>query len=257
MSARQSPVTESETAPASGGRLDSWRSLLGGIGGKVIALVILPSLFVSAISMFNMNRTAGLVETMLEVREGVDRHDRAMYAASDTVRSDMANIQRAIAAMTQAHHRSLMAEDRSSTAAATEARDVIGRSVIWIRNSVKPLARAPLNKHQRELEDGRGTPSPVVDSAAELGQEDRRRLFSITRLSNTLPHLFGIFTEANDRTIALIESEDFVAANANFVYEEEERLSALTRVLADLSINLDLLSSSVRERASAGHDGDK
>ena len=254
MSAQQIPVTESETAPASGGWLDMWRSLLGGIGGKVIALVILPSLFVSAIGMFNMYRTSGMVETMLEVRESVDSHDRAIYAASDTVRSEMANILRASAAMTQAHHRSLMAEDRTSTAAASEARDVIGRSVIWIRNSVKPLATALLNKQQHELENGRGTPPPVVDSAAELSQEDRRRLFSITRLSNTLPHLFGIFTEANDRTIALIESEDFVAANANFIYEEEARLSALTRVLADLSINLDLLSKSLRERASAGHE---
>lgn len=214
------------------------RFSLNGVGGKVVALAVLPILFMTALSIINADRTLDLFEATLDLRERSDLRGEAIDAASDAIENEMTALQNGVGLLTRNHHRSLMAREPEGARATLAARSSVDATIERIVRSAHGL-KANL------------VATGLLDSDAEagadagIGEEGRKQLRIVIRLANALPNLFAIFSDANDRTVALIEEGKFTDATANFIFEEEERLGAMSRALAKIAVNLNKLSETI------------
>ena len=248
----QTMPLEADAAASEGRERVLSRFSLNGIGGKVVALAVLPILFMTALSVVNANRTLGLFEATLDVRERNDLRGEEIRAASEAIKSEMTELLNGVGLLTRTHSTSLMAREREGVEATLAARSFVDSTIERIVRSAQglkaDLAASGLLDTGAEADAQAG----AADADAGIGEKGRKQLFIVIRLVNALPNLFDIFRDANDRTISLIEERKFTDATANFIFEEEERLGAMSRALAKISVNLNGLSETIVATTRAG-----
>jgi HAMP domain-containing protein len=115
---------------------------------------------------------------------------------------------------------------------------------------IKPFV-VKLNGFGKILTSSGLTDAPAAGEPAKQG--GAKLLNILTRTANSLPQLFGLLTQANDRTLKLLAEESFEDANSNFVYEESERVVAINSALGRIETNLQTLSSNLEAKL----DGDR
>lgn len=231
--------------------MPSISSLFQGVAVRIVALAIVPVVVLAALTMINLERSFRLFESGIEAREVKTQRVEAMTNATEVFRDDLIFLLSSISATVQSHHRSIMSENPGLVAETMALRAQIGPTVDSLHLHVQNYKTA---LEGAGLIDAYGVTHGATQSTKtdiEIGEEGRKRLAIVTRLANSLPHLFGVFQEANERTIGLVQKRKFADASANFVFEEAARLRAFNQAVTRLSSNLDTLSEIASNAISA------
>lgn len=207
-------------------------SMLHSVAARTLALAILPVVVLATLTMVNLERSFSLFESGVEAREEKTQRVEAMAEATHVFRDDLIRLLGNISATVQSHNRSIMSENSDATSQTLALRAQIEPTVDSLRRNIQD--------YRAELEI-----AGLADGSSALSEEGLKHLAIVTRLANSLPHLFRVYRESNDRTIVLVQEQNFAAATANFVFEESARLRAFNQSAIRLNTNLDALSEIV------------
>ena len=226
------------THEAKAGEGKSFKSLLAGVGGKVVALAVLPIALMAALNVFSMTQSFGVFDDSFERRNASDAVRDAIVTANDGVKDGMLSMVQSTSALLKAHQGSLLMKNAGLSGRTFTARTAVGEEIDVFRGNVRDLSAA--------LESaGLVRSNDDAEGETELQAENRHRLNIIRRVTETLPPLFEMFAESNNRTLALIKAEDFAAATSNFAFEETQRLDIVKESLLKISENLEKLSGAI------------
>lgn len=216
--------------------------LFHSVAVRIVALAIVPVVVLAVLTMANLERSFRLFESGIEARELKTHQVEAMAEATHVFRDDLIFLLNSISATVQSHHRSIMSESPDAVSNTVELRAKIGPTVDSLQRHVQNYKTAL--ESAGLVDDGgvTGTAAGKAENEFDLDEEGRRRLAIVTRLANSLPHLFNVFRDSNDRTIGLVRKHQFEDAGTNFVFEEAARLRAFNQAVTRLSRNLDELS---------------
>lgn len=221
------------------------KELLSGVGGKVVVLAVLPIALMAALNIFSTTQSFGVFEESLERQNASEEARAAILSANEGVTIGMLSMLQSTAALLKAHQGSLLMKNPGLVDRTSKARAMVGQEIDTFRESVRKLSEA--------LETSGLVTS---DGATELQAEGRKRLNIIKRVAQTLPPLFEMFVESNDRTLALIKDGKFAVATSNFTFEEAQRLEIVNESLFKISGNLEKLTAAIDQSLAQAVEAD-
>ncbi len=215
------------------------RGMLSGVAGRVVALAVVPIVIFAVLNVALATNTSGLFERTLESIEREILQEETIAEKARLVEEHMLDVVLAFGKLKDAHQRLLLTGNVSAADAVLKARTDTAEKAAHLFESAEAL-KAALD--DAELLSG------------EQSELDLKRINFVIRASGNLSRLFGIFAEANDRTIALIGAGNLEAAQTNFLFEEAARLGALNANVSKSSgILAEMLISTGKAFAAKTH----
>jgi len=205
---------------------------LTGVGGKVIALAVVPILLIAGLAIFNVLQTFSLFNATLEEAEKSSTRQESITGINFHINDDMLNLVNGLNAVLNNHQRSLLTKNKGLAKKTEVARGAVEKRIAAFKSSLSHLS-ADLDKTSFIAP---GNKSFIGIDTAEAKM--RNRLTVVSRVAGTLPPLFEIYSGSNSRTIKLINEGNFKAANANFLFEENARIVALSSAVQNIRSNL-------------------
>jgi len=188
-----------------------------GLGPKVLALAVLPSLLMAGLAAYTIwsgNRLlTGTLSELARHQAELRRIDDAVAEAKDS----MLALQQRIAAMNDVHQRGLLRAD-PSLAAPTRARR--GEVMVAVDRFAAGMGGLASALRAAGLLDVAG-----MDPGRQAMMA--RRVAFLERAPTTLRRLMMLVNKANDRTIDVLEAGEGTRAVNNFIYEEQARVQAV------------------------------
>ncbi len=236
-----------ETTQAPNG--NAIKDLLSGVGGRVVALAVLPITLMAGLNVFSMTQSFGVFEDSFERRNAAEASRDAIVAANNGVKDAMLVMVQSTGELLKAHQGSLLMKNGGLVEKTFAARSAVGEEIDVFRGRVRELATS--------LETaGLVSAEGAVEGESELQAESRKRLNIIKRVTETLPPLFDMFVESNNRTLGLIKDGDFVTATSNFTFEETQRLDIVKDSLVKIGGNLAKLSTAIDQALTEAEAAD-
>ncbi|WP_282609887.1 methyl-accepting chemotaxis protein [Pelagibius sp. Alg239-R121] len=229
--------------------INSLKRVMSGVGGKVVALAVLPVVLMAGLNVFSMTQSFGVFSESFEIRNVSDAAREAIVHANDAVKDEMLSLVQDTNAMLKVHQSSLLMKNSGLIEQTFNARGKAGEEIDVFRANIRELSAS--------LEGaGLVRSNAEAEGESELQAESRRRLNIVRRVAETLPPLFEMFVDSNNRTLALIKDENFAAATANFAFEETQRLGIVNKSLLKIGANLELLSSTIEQSLQLSREAD-
>lgn len=212
-----------------------------GVGGKVLALAVLPVLLMAGVNVFNIDRTFSLFTNTLQTKVAADKQREAIANINDDIKNEMVILINSVNTLVSSHQNSIMNEDADLVEDTLNARDEVAKE---IKPFVKKVAELPAVLNASGLLDLAADTPKGSEKEARL-QTNKRRLSIIIRTSNRLEGLFKLFLTENNASIKNIEAEEFTDAAQNFFFQEKPKLDALKKGLSRIRANLNGLVTDI------------
>lgn len=209
------------------------RGSLSGIGAKVTMIAVVPIVIFAIISVALSSVTNEMFSSVMALVESLEREKGEMQTASLRMQGAMGAVVLEINKVSQTHQRLLLTGNKAL--------------IDGVRKDRKTLAEA-LSKLDRETNGISSSLEAAGLTTGEAGALDGKRGNYLVRASRTLPRLFTLYEEANDRTLALVGQGQIDGARNNFVFEEAARLAALNASITKSTQILDATVKSAVER---------
>ena len=127
-------------SPDDGGAENGPGFKLFGVGGKVLALAILPILLMAGLSVFNNQQTLSFFTTSLDQRVQSDTEREAINKVNDNIKNEMVGLISVVNLMVQAHQNSILNEDSDIIEDTLDARDSVAKAIPKFQNKVGELS---------------------------------------------------------------------------------------------------------------------
>ena len=120
----------------------SSRHFLAGVGGKVVALAVLPVILMAALNVFSTNQSLSVFDSSLERRDEADAAREAIVRANDDVKSEMLYLVQKTSVLLKVHQNSLLMQNSGLTGQTAEARAKVREEIGLFQESVQKLSAA-------------------------------------------------------------------------------------------------------------------
>jgi signal transduction histidine kinase len=196
------------------------------LAGKVLALALLPILAVAALTVYAMFSANGLLDrtlTRVEVRQSAAWHVQTPLIESS---NSMLQLTNALAAMIEAHERSLLSGNPGLAKRTHERRSDVDAALTDFEGDIRHLAKEV--RAADLLERAREDETIPDDLPLRLGFLERSPVM--------LSQLIALVDDANQRTIAALEEGATERAIRNFLYEERALVQTIQTRLDRMSV---------------------
>ncbi|WP_374763652.1 methyl-accepting chemotaxis protein [Yunchengibacter salinarum] len=211
---------------------EKMKELMAGLHGKILAISVLPAVLLGMANLIGNGQVNSVVSESRESVTALQARNAKVEDAVSELRQSMAQAIRQASAVSRVHQTALMTQNADMTSQTrseiSELKAVIGRLSSNSETMMTLLDREGFVSKDPAvtLTDGKAAGSLPLDA--------RRAFAVVMRLARSMERRLEMFTEANDRTIALMGAGDFDGASTNFRFEEAPRLNALEGALGKM-----------------------
>jgi methyl-accepting chemotaxis protein len=238
---------------------ESKQNLMTSVGAKVLALAVVPIVLMAGLNLYSAAENLALFNHSTEQRHISDTHITDLSHRKDKVKREMADLRASVGKVAQTHQNSLLSEDPDEIPNTLKARKEALNGIASFAGAVKQFNEF-VTSGNLFAEESAKSAHPATKAAAPSqhdkpgaepnksttdvtpAQQSTQMINIINRTSGSLQKLFGLFSAANDGTLALLREEKFEDANSNFVYEEVDRMNAVNEALSKIALTVDTLS---------------
>ncbi len=177
------------------------------LGGKILALVLIPVLFLSAINAFTITTSSGRLEATIEHMDETLEYNRRLTLASGAMTDALLKINSAMSALDETRRRNIQ-QHHSDQGAEVALRDELRAAIRLYFSSIVTF-------------------SAIVGEEGLHSEDLDRGLNYLMRSGASLERLYSLYMIANSRTLRMMEADDFDAAYRNYSFEERARLASI------------------------------
>jgi methyl-accepting chemotaxis protein len=231
--------------------MESLKKFMSGLNGKILSLSALPVIIIGLIAFAGNQFISSTYSDSQAELESLNEEVTNVETLSSAVQAANAKAQRLAADIALTHQSMLITRNVGLSTKTSNQKRALVSELGALSQSVADLrAFLEANKYvPASLDDALNG-----DADAKFTVETRKVFFQLVRLSTTVMNQYQLFSGANDRTIALVQSGDFAAANANFQFEETARLNAFNNGLFRLSSALNSSVNTLKQQTEIERD---
>ncbi len=202
-------------------------AVLRGIGGRIIALGLVPLLLVMAISLIATDRYHSMVQRTAAFAQDQKRQVEAVDTGIISVKERLTEMLATTGQMVESHLNGLLNQDQTTIAETDKRRAQLQRTIDSFVSTVGDFAGIlqPLGIEPRPFAspDEARSNDPVIQAAGNLA--------IVQGMAKSLPNLFKLFEQSNQGTLGLLRAKKFDEASSNYIYDESGRLVELNRAI--------------------------
>jgi methyl-accepting chemotaxis protein len=237
-----SSAAEAAVRPAAARAIARERvSLFRGLTGRIVAVGILPMILLAILTaVVNQSNLATHQATQASVDQLREKAQALTTEINEMKREALALLGE-FSLLMEVHYGGILGQSVEATQETLERRQRVGdelkkfsAQMLDFRNAIAAVGVTPRAFRTTE-EPTKGNPTIQA----------RGYLASLLRLAGTLNPLFEYFSESNDRTVYLIQSQAFSRAARAFVDEEGDRVRAVNATLNRIKLLLDGLTDAL------------
>lgn len=199
---------------------------------KIIALAFAPILLLSIASVVSIQIGDAQLKQVLSMHQSSDELAARLNLVSRKTKDSMISITTTISNFARMHQSNLVRQRLADPGAVVEEREKIHAALKEFLGRTVGLVGV---LHHAGFVEGEGAQYAEIED----------RLTFISRSAGNMERLFTLYAVSNRGTLQLMQQQNFVAANNNFIFEESARLNAMTSLVDRTSALLNELLEAV------------
>lgn len=209
----------------------------GGLGKKIIMLGVIPVLLMAALNIAVSLKTNSLFDSTLDtLNDKADATD-SLLNASNMVSQNLILVRDHVSALNNFHQKSILQRNKDAVEKTRTMRD---ETVTTFDKLAKAIAGLQKTINATNMSQASG------DNAGML----EKRLRYLERTAKTLPNLFTLYVESNERSVVFLGNRRADSAANNFIYEEASRQKVIQETLDHAALVLDDLLTNITQTAT-------
>ncbi|WP_417795851.1 methyl-accepting chemotaxis protein [Terasakiella pusilla] len=209
----------------------------GGLGTKIILLVVVPVLLMAVLNLGVSYKTDTLFDTtLMTLNNNADNTDRLLGASND-VSKRLVVVRDHFSTLNNFHQKSILQRDNRAVKETRALRDATENTFNDLAFSIEYLKQTI---NQTEMMQGGSETQKMIE----------KRLRYLERTAKTLPNMFQLYLESNERSLEFLGKRRADSAANNFIYEEASRQKVIQDTLDHTASVLDNLLNDIRLSAN-------
>lgn len=209
----------------------------GGLGKKIILLVVVPVLLMAVLNLGVSYKTDSLFDNTLKtLNNNADSTDRLLGASNDVSKS-LVSVRDRFATLNAFHQKSILQRNNRAVKETRKLRDATEDTFSYLASSIDYLKQTIRKTH-------------MMQGGTETQKMIDKRLNYLERTTKTLPNMFQLYLESNERSLQFLSKRRADSAANNFIYEEASRQKVIQDTLDHTAAVLDDLLKDIRLTAN-------
>lgn len=209
----------------------------GGLGTKIILLVVVPVLLMAMLNIGVSYKTDTLFDTTLQtLNTNADNTDRLLGASND-VSKRLVVVRDHFSTLNNFHQKSILQRDNRAVKTTRAMRDATENTFSELAFSIEYLKQV-IDQTQ------------MLEGGSDIHKTVEKRLKYLERIAKTLPNQFQLYLESNERSLKFLGKRRADSAANNFIYEEASRQKVIQDTLDNTAKVLDNLLNDIRRGAN-------
>ncbi|NVK19390.1 MAG: methyl-accepting chemotaxis protein [Methylocystaceae bacterium] len=209
----------------------------GGLGRKIIMLSVIPVLLMAGLNIVVSMKTNNLFDsTLATLNDKADETD-SLLNASSMVSHNLVLVRDHVSALNNFHQKSILQRNTAAVEQTRKLRDETATTFDKLSQAISGLKKTIQDTNMKQ---GANSNTTMLE----------KRLRYLERIAKTLPNMFELYVESNERSVVFLGNRRADSAANNFIYEEVSRQKVIQDTLDHTADVLDDLLKNITETAT-------